>query len=156
MCSISLTCSENIKALTQKDTIYLEQIYTCMRFTEWPVSHSMEDNSNWVLEVEEALLDEAPPERIRILLAGEFFTGYFVFDIYLEYLFLFWDVQVDLFPCPFVLMSGRTALRSPRGNPASRSSTMSTTIRNNQPSIRPRQTWWQVLISNCKQRQSQS
>ena len=75
MCSISLTCSENIKALTQKDTIYLEQIYTCMRFTEWPVSHRMEDNSNWVLEVEEALLDEAPPERIRILLAGEFFTG---------------------------------------------------------------------------------
>ena len=50
-----------------------------MRFTEWPVSHSMEDNSNWVLEVEEALLDEAPPERIRILLAGGIFTGYFVF-----------------------------------------------------------------------------
>ena len=92
MCSISLTCSENIKALTQKDTIYLEQIYTCMRFTEWPVSHSMEDNSNWVLEVEEALLDEAPPERIRILLAGGSFSGYFVLTFILNIFFLFWDI----------------------------------------------------------------
>ena len=35
----------------------------------------MEENSNWVLEVEEALLDEAPPERIRVLLAGERHPG---------------------------------------------------------------------------------
>ena len=31
----------------------------------------MEDSTNWVLELEEALLDEAPPEKIKILLAGE-------------------------------------------------------------------------------------
>ena len=37
----------------------------------------MEENSNWVLEVEEALLDEAPPERIRVLLAGESCPGNF-------------------------------------------------------------------------------
>ena len=37
----------------------------------------MEENSNWVLEVEEALLDEAPPERIRVLLAGESRPGNF-------------------------------------------------------------------------------
>ena len=37
----------------------------------------MEENSNWVLEVEEALLDEAPPERIRVLLAGESHPGNF-------------------------------------------------------------------------------
>ena len=63
-----------------------------MRFTEWPVSHRMEDNSNWVLEVEEALLDEAPPERIRILLAGGSFSRYFVFRIFLEYIFLYFEI----------------------------------------------------------------
>lgn len=30
----------------------------------------MDDGSNWVLELEEALLDEAPPEQIKLLLAG--------------------------------------------------------------------------------------
>ena len=30
----------------------------------------MNDGSNWVLELEEALLDEAPPEQIKLLLAG--------------------------------------------------------------------------------------
>ena len=87
MCSISfsLTCSENIKALTQKDGFkytYLEQIYTRCMFSEWPPSHSMEENSNWVLEVEEALLDEAPPERIRVLLAGESHPRYFLYKIF--------------------------------------------------------------------------
>ena len=48
-------------------------------FSEWPLSHSMEENSNWVLEVEEALLDEAPPERIRVLLAGESHPRYVLY-----------------------------------------------------------------------------
>ena len=30
----------------------------------------MDDGSNWVLELEEALLDEAPPQQIKLLLAG--------------------------------------------------------------------------------------
>ena len=30
----------------------------------------MEDGTNWVLELEEALLDEVPPEQIKVLLAG--------------------------------------------------------------------------------------
>ena len=30
----------------------------------------MEDTTNWVLELEEALLDEAPPQEIKMLLAG--------------------------------------------------------------------------------------
>ena len=30
----------------------------------------MDDGTNWLLELEEALLDEAPPEQIRLLLAG--------------------------------------------------------------------------------------
>ena len=30
----------------------------------------MEDGTNWVLELEEALLDEAPPQQIKMLLAG--------------------------------------------------------------------------------------
>ena len=30
----------------------------------------MDDGSNWVLELEEALLDEAPPEQIKLMLAG--------------------------------------------------------------------------------------
>ena len=30
----------------------------------------MEDGTNWVLDLEEALLDEAPPHQIRMLLAG--------------------------------------------------------------------------------------
>ena len=30
----------------------------------------MEDSTNWVLELEEALLDEAPPQHIKVLLAG--------------------------------------------------------------------------------------
>ena len=42
----------------------------------------MEENSNWVLEVEEALLDEAPPERIRVLLAGESQSYNFVNEIF--------------------------------------------------------------------------
>ena len=42
-------------------------IYTCIVLQR---DLLMEENSNWVLEVEEALLDEAPPERIRVLLAG--------------------------------------------------------------------------------------
>ena len=30
----------------------------------------MEDGTNWILELEEALLDEAPPDQIKMLLAG--------------------------------------------------------------------------------------
>ena len=30
----------------------------------------MEDSTNWVLELEEALLAEAPPQQIKVLLAG--------------------------------------------------------------------------------------
>ena len=52
---------------TRRLQIYLEQIYTCIVLQR---DLLMEENSNWVLEVEEALLDEAPPERIRVLLAG--------------------------------------------------------------------------------------
>ena len=86
----------------------------------------MEENSNWVLEVEEALLDEAPPERIRVLLAGESHpTILFVSNN-----------QVALFLCPFVLMYGPTAWRYQKGNHASRSLTMSMTILNNQPYTR--------------------
>jgi len=30
----------------------------------------MEDSTNWMLELEEAMLDEVPPEQIKMLLAG--------------------------------------------------------------------------------------
>ena len=30
----------------------------------------MDDGTNWELELEEALLDEAPPDQIKLLLAG--------------------------------------------------------------------------------------
>ena len=30
----------------------------------------MEDSTNWLLELEEALLDEVPPQQIKVLLAG--------------------------------------------------------------------------------------
>jgi len=30
----------------------------------------MEESTNWVLELEEALLDEAPPQELKIILAG--------------------------------------------------------------------------------------
>ena len=42
------------------------------KFSEEALAGGMvEESSNWVLEVEEALLDEAPPDTIRVLLAGE-------------------------------------------------------------------------------------
>ena len=97
-------------------------------FSEWPMSHKMEENSNWVLEVEEALLDEAPPERIRILLAGESHPSILFVS----------NTQAALFLYPFVLMSGPTAWRYRKGNPALKSLTMFMTIPNNQPYTRSR------------------
>ena len=57
------------KRLLNKTTsnIFRADLFTCIVLQR---DLLMEENSNWVLEVEEALLDEAPPERIRVLLAG--------------------------------------------------------------------------------------
>ena len=30
----------------------------------------MDESTNWLLELEEALLDEVPPQQIKVLLAG--------------------------------------------------------------------------------------
>lgn len=41
-----------------------------------------ENSSNWILELEEALLDEAPPEQIKILLAGRALPGSLRTDVW--------------------------------------------------------------------------